>query len=152
MRNGLKQVSNIFWINLLNFAILWFRKKTKTNRISLFLYLWWTGLKKCSTSTSVYIELNEKIEYTCKLVHFVIVKLTFIGIMLPQVLITTINYFLYDLKDQSYFLSVPVMWVCHLLNYSNDSWSSENMRLFFGIVLKCAQTFQPHNCRFVFFC
>ena len=67
------------------------------------------GSKICATSTSIYIELNEKIEFICKLLHVVSVHLTVNGVMVPQLLITVINYFIYDLKDESYFLSFPVM-------------------------------------------
>lgn len=69
------------------------------------------GLKYSPTSSAIYISLNEKIKYTCELLHFVMVKSAYIGIILPQLFITAMNYIIYDLKDESYYLTYPMMFV-----------------------------------------
>ena len=58
-----------------------------------------------------FSELNEKIERISKLIHFILVKLTLAGVELPAFFITLINYFIYDLKDDSYYFSFPIMYV-----------------------------------------
>lgn len=59
----------------------------------------------------MYIELNEKIEQMSRLLYVVTVKLTIPGSILPAVFITAINYFLYDLGDESFFSPFFVMYV-----------------------------------------
>lgn len=58
-----------------------------------------------------YIELNEKIERMSKIVHFFIVKVVYVQSFLPPILITMINYFIYDLKDDSFYMVIPMMFV-----------------------------------------
>lgn len=82
-----------------------------------FVFDFATGLNICSTSATIYIELNEKIELTCELLHLTIAKFTYIGVSIPQLLITGANYFVYDLKDESYYLTVPVMWVNYFVTF-----------------------------------
>lgn len=67
------------------------------------------GLAYCPILAPIYIELSGKIEFTCKLFDIVFVKVTLASIILPQFLITVVNYFIYDLKDESYFFSIPMM-------------------------------------------
>lgn len=68
-----------------------------------------TGLDHYPNSTAVYIKLNGNIEWTCQLLEITIVKLTSAGVLIPPLLITAVNYFIYDLKDESYYLVCPVM-------------------------------------------
>lgn len=43
--------------------------------------------------------------------HLILTKLTVAAVVAPDVLITLGNYFIYDLGDESYFLSAPMMCV-----------------------------------------
>lgn len=70
------------------------------------------GSRICASSTSIYIELNKKIELVCNVLRFMLMKFTYIfGIIVPQILITCVNYFVYDLKEESFYLTCPMMCV-----------------------------------------
>lgn len=56
-------------------------------------------------------EMDERIELISKVLHFILTKLTVAGIHLPPIVLTAINYFIYDLKDDSYVLPFPLMYV-----------------------------------------
>lgn len=84
-------------------------------RISIFIYFSRIGMTD-SVSKMKCNKLNEKIERISKLIYFILVKLTPVGIILPALQITLINYFIHDLKDDSYFLSFQIMYVCSLIN------------------------------------
>lgn len=45
------------------------------------------------------------------MIHFFLTKITVGGVVIPALIVTTINYFIYDLKDESYVLSCPAMYV-----------------------------------------
>lgn len=68
-------------------------------------------------SQIIYNEMNEKIERISKLVYTIFVEASIVGLVLPPLLITLVNYFIYDLKDESYFLPTPVKYV---VQYRND--------------------------------
>lgn len=57
------------------------------------------------------MELIENIEKISKLFYITFMRLTFVSISSSSLIITAINYFIYDLKDESYYLSFPVMYV-----------------------------------------
>lgn len=57
------------------------------------------------------MELNEKIERMSKLVYSIFVEASLVGLVIPPLLITLVNYFVYDLSEESYFLPTPVMYV-----------------------------------------
>ena len=67
-------------------------------------------MEKYPKLKTLYIESNEKVEKFYESYQFAIVKLTYASLLLPPMLITTVNYFIYDLKDESYFLGIPVMY------------------------------------------
>lgn len=56
-----------------------------------------------------YRKLNEKIEQISELTHFGMIKLGAPLAMFPALPITVLNYFVYDLGDDSYFLPAPVV-------------------------------------------
>lgn len=58
---------------------------------------------------ATYNELNEKIERTSKLMHFAMTRLTVVGFVAPFLLTSAINYFIYDLAAESFYLPFPVM-------------------------------------------
>lgn len=59
----------------------------------------------------MYMELTEKIERMSKLVYTIFVEASLAGLITPPMLITLVNYFIYDLNDESYHLPTPVMYV-----------------------------------------
>lgn len=68
------------------------------------------GSKKNSTSKAMYREMIEQIEKGTKLARFALVNLTGPGTILPALLVTLGNYFVYGLGDDSFFLPCPVMY------------------------------------------
>lgn len=62
-------------------------------------------------SRTMYMELTEKIERMSKLVYSIFVEASLVGLVIPPLLITLVNYFVYDLSEESYFLPTPVMYV-----------------------------------------
>lgn len=56
-------------------------------------------------------DLNEQIERISKLIYFVQVKLTVAAVIFPAMLITLVNYFVFNKNDQSYSLPIPIMYV-----------------------------------------
>lgn len=62
-------------------------------------------------SRVMYTELNEKLERMSKFVYTVFVEASLAGLIIPPLLITLVNYFIYDLSEESYFLPTPVMYV-----------------------------------------
>lgn len=58
----------------------------------------------------MYTELKEKIEWTSKLLHL-LTKGTLVGTTTPPSLITIVSYFVLDLKEESFFLPYPTMYV-----------------------------------------
>lgn len=68
-----------------------------------------TGLKNNPPMRSKYAELAEKIERMSKIFHFILVKFTLPGFILPALFLTIINYFIHDLGNESYYLPCPLM-------------------------------------------
>lgn len=62
-----------------------------------------------SHATIKYIKVNEKIELWNKIIYCMLPEISFVGVVSPPMLITFVNYFFYDLKEDSYFLPFPVM-------------------------------------------
>lgn len=51
-----------------------------------------------------------KIEQISKVINFILLKLCAPGVVLPALLVTSINFLIYDLGDKSYFLPLPIMY------------------------------------------
>lgn len=58
---------------------------------------------------TIYKEVDAKIERMTEIIKFLLVKVSLFGYSLPAPIITGINYFIYDLGDESYFLTFRVM-------------------------------------------
>lgn len=58
----------------------------------------------------MYKELSEKIERTSEILHL-LTEITYVGTNIPASLITIFSYFVLDLKEESYFLPYPTMYV-----------------------------------------
>lgn len=71
---------------------------------------WITGMNN-SIARWKYCNLINKIELLSEIYHFMVVKLTMPGVVLPAFLLTMINYFIYDLGNDSYFLPFPIVYV-----------------------------------------
>lgn len=97
-----------------------------------FISLLWKGLKKFPTLADTYMELNRKIEFVCRILHFILIRCTNVGVMLPPLLITAMNHFLCDLKEESYFLTCPVMWVSSMYSRVHKS-RSKSIKFWFNI-------------------
>lgn len=85
------------------FEVHWKRKKT--------WFLWTILGLDISTSRYMYSKMNEKIEMVSQILHFAFVKVTLPGLMVPFFVISAVNYLMYDLKDESFQLPYPVMYV-----------------------------------------
>lgn len=81
------------------------------------------GLMTNSVSISTdYNRLSVKIEQMSKFIRYTLVDLTFTAMVLPPIILTSINYFIYDLNDESYFLPFPVTYVFFsLFSQSNEN-------------------------------
>lgn len=58
-----------------------------------------------------YEGVNMKIERISKALHFLITRFTVVGLMLPSLLYTIGNYFIYNLGPESYYLPCPLLYV-----------------------------------------
>lgn len=59
--------------------------------------------------TAITIKMDQNIELMSKVIHFLLAKLTIVGVELPALGLAAINYFIYDLGDESYVLPFPMM-------------------------------------------
>lgn len=68
-------------------------------------------------SKIMYNECNENVERMCNRIYFVVVKMSFVGIILFPLVATVVSYFAGDLKEESYALPTPVTCVssCELI-------------------------------------
>lgn len=62
-------------------------------------------------SNTVYVKLNATIEFLTGILHFLVTRLSLIGICLPALLITLVNYFVSDLGEESFNLPFVVVYV-----------------------------------------
>lgn len=93
MKNLLK------WVNRQKFLRFFFQY------LNVYLFLLFViGSKNESTSRIMYFELNEKIERMSKFVHFVLMRVSYLGAILPPLLTTLSNYFILNLGNESYQL------------------------------------------------
>lgn len=58
---------------------------------------------------TLYAALNERIERISKLVYFCLTYLSAPGALLPPFALSVVNYFVYDLGDESFYLTYPSM-------------------------------------------
>lgn len=67
------------------------------------------------TSSAIYTELNAKIELMSKWSYIILVKVCLVGIFLPLLLLTIVNYFVFQLGEESFYLPFPMLWVCSIV-------------------------------------
>lgn len=59
-----------------------------------------------------YKELNVTIEKLSKWTNLTLLSVVFVTTSPAQIAITAVNYFVYDLKEDSYTLNSPMTYVC----------------------------------------
>lgn len=103
MTNSFTGVSTSFHFNLPQFSLFF----CVTTQFLLKL----KGLSNTESPDAAkkYVELIEKIERMAELCYFALTKVSVNGAFLPAFLITVVNYFLYDMGEKSFYLTVPVM-------------------------------------------
>lgn len=93
----------------------------------------WLGLQSMPIeSVAGYDKTIENIESISRAIRFALVEMTAVGCYLPSVLVTLVNYFVFNLGDESYFLSAPIMWVpnsrfpfkCHISSKKSQQFLS----------------------------
>lgn len=62
-------------------------------------------------STILYTELNDKIESASEWSLFILVKTVFAGTVLPLLYVCSMNFYVYDLGEDSFYLPWPMLWV-----------------------------------------
>lgn len=72
-----------------------------------------------SISRHIYNESIGKIEQMYRIFKIFVVDMSFFGVMVPPLLNTAINYFVYDLKDESFLMPRP-MW-CVEIHFKFES-------------------------------
>lgn len=81
----------------------------------LFIWILETNIERIS----YYCELNGKIEKISKILHFCVVFLTEIATVVPFVIVTIVNYTIYDQGDESFYLPFPVVYVWYIIQLQN---------------------------------
>lgn len=61
-------------------------------------------------SRSMYHSLTEKIERVFRFMDIFIVKICFVGVVAPPLIRTSVNYFVYDMRDESFYMPLPTMY------------------------------------------
>lgn len=93
----------------------WVKKETFWVPFEVWIEFWnlicfhFTGLQHDPLNRSKYTTLNGKIEWTSKMIHLILVKVASPGLILPALTLTVINYFIYDLGEESFCLPCPLM-------------------------------------------
>lgn len=67
------------------------------------------GIAYEPTSTVIYEEFNANIERASKIFHFILTRLVPMGTILPLSLLSMVNYFIFDLADESFVLPFPLL-------------------------------------------
>lgn len=62
-------------------------------------------------STMLYTELNEKIESASEWSLFILVKVVFVGTVLPLLYVCGVNFYVYNLGEDSFYMPWPMLWV-----------------------------------------
>lgn len=62
-------------------------------------------------TAATYSDLHEKIEHFCELVYLGLIKITVTCFTAPALFASIFNYFILDLKDESFVLVSPISYV-----------------------------------------
>lgn len=58
-----------------------------------------------------YMTVNGKIEKMCKTLELVFVKISVAIPFIPTIMMSTVNYYVFDLGNESFFLPCPILYV-----------------------------------------
>lgn len=84
-----------------NFSVIYEKKTTE------FHFLNFCSIENPKTKVK-YDKINEFIEFLSKLITFAVLFVAPVAVGLPTIAITAINWFVYDLGDESFFFSTPI--------------------------------------------
>lgn len=79
------------------------------------IYLSKIGSETSSTSKHIYISLNEKIELITKWLCMHMLKAMTVVCAIGGLVLCYVNYYIFDLKDESFIVPIPIMFVYVLL-------------------------------------
>lgn len=89
-------------------------KLIKFNQINLcFLNI---GIQHSTSKQTKYKRLIEIIEYICELFFLALMKISIPTIMGCALIVTMVNYLVFDLGDDAYYLPFPTMYIKRTLN------------------------------------
>lgn len=77
--------------------------------------------------SKIFNEMSVKIERMSRFFNSVLTRLTTAGIMLPSLIITLVDYFIYDLGKESYYLSWPILYVYQKIIYLQIEMKSQTI-------------------------
>lgn len=66
---------------------------------------------RISASAIMYKTLKRKIEKLSKWMYITLMSLTIFGFFLPRICLSLINFYFSDMKDESFDLPVPMMYI-----------------------------------------
>lgn len=55
-------------------------------------------------STTMYTQLNDNIERGSEILYLIVARISFVGCVIPHLLLTIVNYSVHDMGDESYVL------------------------------------------------
>lgn len=70
-----------------------------------------------TVSRQIYDESAKKIEHMFRLIDMIVVKVSVFGMMIPPLINSIINYYVYDLQDESFLIPRPMMCVENCFAY-----------------------------------
>lgn len=88
------------------------------------------GLEHSPVSSEIYTELNEQIEFVSKILPY-LVKSVVAALALFPLILTIVNYFVYDLGEDSYYLPCPIMYVYYQINIREELSFIQTQMFFF---------------------
>lgn len=74
----------------------------KETRAGVHLFFYSTGGRYSPSSVAIYTALVERIERICELIYTFSVKWSTASVMISPLLVASVNYFVYDLGDESF--------------------------------------------------
>lgn len=77
------------------------------------IFLFKTGVESPDLKI-IYTEFSEKLEHFCEWIYIAIVDVSFCAVTAFLVILCYVNYYILGLKDASFFLSTPVMYVSYV--------------------------------------
>lgn len=108
-------------------ACWWIKTKVLPSSFCIIISI---GIEQDDGLQTLYNGLNGKIERMCKWLYIAMIKVSIAGTMLPPLLITLVNYYIYDLGDES-IQDIQMMYVVFSKKFENV------IRSFLFLLLVC---------------